>query len=60
MRSGEKKILIHIISFVDHMIKYLSMNQNDVRKEMKNTKHTEDEKAYIKRVVLPLLKEHAE
>lgn len=57
MRSGEKKILLHITNFADHMLKYFGMDQNDVRKVSKETKHFEDEKGYIKRVVLPLLKD---
>lgn len=57
MRSGEKKILNHIVTFVDHMVKYINMDQHQVRKEMKDVKHTEDEKAYIKRVIIPLLKD---
>lgn len=57
MRSGEKKILLHIVSFVNQMLNYFSMDQNEVRNAMKNTEHTADGKAYIKRVILPLLKD---
>lgn len=57
MRSGEKKILLHIIRFTDFMINYLSLDQTEVRKKMKTIEHTDDEKAYIKRVILPLLKD---
>jgi SpoVK/Ycf46/Vps4 family AAA+-type ATPase len=58
MRSGEKKILHHIIKFADLMVKYYGLDQNEVRKEMKDSKHSEDQKGYIKRVLLPLLKDN--
>ena len=57
MRSGEKKILNHIVRFADYMVKYINLDQHQVRKEMKDVKHTEDEKLCIKRVVIPLLKD---
>lgn len=38
---------------------YFNMDQNEIRKSMKNSKHTEDQKNYVKRVVLPLLKDKA-
>lgn len=57
MRSGEKKILKHVIDTADAVSQYFTMDQNEVRKALKNSSLKEDQKNYVKRVVLLLLKD---
>lgn len=56
MRSGEKKILKHIIETADIMYRYLDYDLTEIRKNMKEDKLKDDQKNYIRKVVQPLIK----
>lgn len=56
MRSGEKKILKHLIETADIMLRYLDYDLTETRKQMKEDKLKKDQEVYIKKVVQPLIK----
>ncbi|CAI2360645.1 unnamed protein product [Moneuplotes crassus] len=56
MRSGEKKILRHLIETADIMLRYLDYGLTETRKQMKEDKLKKDQEVYIKKVIQPLIK----
>jgi histone-lysine N-methyltransferase SETD3 len=58
MRSGEKEILHHIVDTSNKMLEFFSLDVNELRKVMKNNAELkDDQKNYIKRVMIPLIKD---
>jgi hypothetical protein len=56
MRAGEKKILNKIVKFTDTMLDYFKLDFNEWLKASRGAELKDDQKKYLLKVILPLLK----